>query len=92
MRGQWSNKRDANEPEIVAQLKGHGFSVVYLNKPVDLLIGKGGKTWIAEVKMEGKPLNANQQKFYSTWRGNHLVLRSTQDADDFAAEIAKETK
>ncbi len=91
MRGQWSNRRDANEPEIVAQLRDHGFSVVHLNKPVDLLIGKGGKTWIAEVKSEDGEFTKPQAKFYSTWRGNHLVLRSTMDADDFAAQIAKET-
>jgi hypothetical protein len=90
-RGQWKNKRDANEPEIVATLRAHGFCVIHLDQPVDLLIGKGGKTWVAEVKTPKGKLTAAQVAFYETWHGNHLVLRSTQDASDFAAHITKET-
>jgi len=87
IRGQHKNKRDANEPEIVEVLRAHGFSVERLDTPVDLLLGKFGQTWIAEVKIEGKALNANQVKFYGGWRGNTTVFRSVQDVADFAREI-----
>jgi hypothetical protein len=83
MRGQWRNKRDANEAEIVQELRAYGFSVEHMDKPVDLLIGKHGQTWIAEVKMEGKKLNSNQVAFFDRWRGNKLILRSIEDVADF---------
>jgi Holliday junction resolvase len=87
VRGQFKNKRDYNEPQIVDALQKHGFSVYRLDQPVDLVIGKGGRTWLAEVKMEGKQLNANQRKFYEAWRGNKLVLRSIEDVAEFAANV-----
>ena len=86
-RGRYKSARDANEPEIVATLEAHGFTVERLDKPVDLVFGKHGQTWIAEVKMEGKPLNANQTAFYERWRGNKAVFRSTEDVRDFARDV-----
>jgi hypothetical protein len=83
MRGQWRNKRDANEPEIVAELCAYGFSVVHLDQPVDLLIGKHGRTWIAEVKIEGGKLNQKQAAFFEEWRGNKTILRSVEDVAEF---------
>lgn len=86
-RGRYRNKRDANEPDIVAALQKHGFTVERLDKPVDLVIGKHGQTWIAEVKIEGEQLNANQVEFFANWRGNKLVLRSVEDVADFARAV-----
>lgn len=91
MSGRYANKRDANEGEIVAELRARGFSVSHMDKPVDLLIGKHGQTYIAEVKVEGGKLTKAQIEFYELWRGNHLILRSTQDVADWAAQIEKET-
>jgi len=88
-RGRYKSARDGNEPEIVAALEAHGFTVERLDKPVDLLFGKYGRTWIAEVKMEGKPLNANQAEFFETWRGNRTVFRSTEDVHDFAWKVGE---
>lgn len=89
-RGQHRNKRDANEPEIVSALEAHGFTVCRMDTPVDLLIGKHGRTWIAEVKQEGKRLNSNQEEFFAGWRGNKEVMRSVQDVQDFARDVATE--
>lgn len=91
MRGQWKNKRDTNEAEVVETLRAHGFCVIHMDKPVDLLIGKGGRTWVAEVKMPKGNLTKPQQRFYDEWRGNKLILRTTKDADDFAAQIKEKT-
>lgn len=87
MRGQWANKRDANEPDIVAELRARGYSVTTMDLPVDLLIGKWGRTWIAEVKVEGNPLTTPQERFFETWRGNKMILRSPQDVVDFDAYV-----
>ena len=92
MSGRYANKRDLNEPDIVAELRARGFSVTHMDKPVDLLIGKHGQTWCAEVKMEGGKLTKAQVDFYDTWRGNQLVLRSIKDAAEWAAQVEKETR
>lgn len=88
-RGKYANKRDANEAEIVAALRAYGYSVVHMDQPVDLLIGKHGKTWVAEVKMEGKKLNKTQAAFKDEWRGNFTVFRSVEDVAEFHEENAR---
>ena len=64
-------KRDANEPEIIAFLKAAGASVERLSTKglPDLLIGYRQKTYLVEVKGEGKKLNANQVDFVAGWKG-----------------------
>lgn len=87
MSGRYANRRDANEKDIVAELEARGFSVERMDKPVDLLIGKHGQTWIAEVKMPKGKLRPGQVKFYERWRGNELILRSVEDAAEWAASV-----
>ena len=86
-------KRDISEPEIVTTLKGCGFTVFRLDQPVDLLVGFRGKTYLVECKTGekgyAKSLNDNQREFADGWRGSGvIVLRSAQDAMDWAVEIA----
>ena len=86
-------KRDAAEPEIVTALKQCGFSVYRLNTPVDLLVGFRRKTHLVEVKSGStgyaKALNENQKEFADEWRGGEVViLRSAQDAIDWAVSVA----
>jgi len=92
MSGRYANKRDANEKEIKDELEARGFSVTTMDRPVDLLIGKRDRTWIAEVKGKKGKLTKAQVEFYATWRGNKLILRSIQDAAEWAAQIEKETQ
>lgn len=87
IRGQYKNKRDSNEPEIVEALEGYGFTVVRMDAPVDLAIGKRGITWLAEVKTEGGKFTEAQMRFFENWRGNHLVLRTIQDVTEWVKEI-----
>lgn len=89
-------KRDNSEPEIVTALTQCGFSVYRLDRPVDLLLGFRGRTWIAECKTGtkgyAKRLNDNQQSFSDAWRGSKVVvLTSAQDAIDFAVQVSVET-
>lgn len=86
-------KRDAAEPEIVSSLIQCGFSVYRLNTPVDLLAGFRGENFLIEVKSGSKgyakKLNQNQKDFVDGWRGGEVViLRSAQDAIDFAVSVA----
>ena len=91
-RGQYRNKRDANEPAIVEALRAAGLSVVSMDTPADLLIGYGGCTYIAEIKAAKGKLTKSQAAFYVTWQGNVTVLRSVDDALAFAKEVRAEKR
>lgn len=89
----YAKKRDASEPEIVSALLQCGFSVERLDRPVDLLVGFRGRTFVVECKVDGKKLNKNQSDFVAGWRGSEVViLRSAQEAIDWACQVAVETE
>jgi len=73
-------KRDANEPEIVDALRAIGCSVEYLSKPLDLLVGYRGVTFLIEVKGEKGTLTKDQKEFLPTWRGQLAVVRTSDQA------------
>ena len=88
MRGQYANKRDANEPEIVAVLEAYGLSVERVDKPLDLIVGFMGKTYLCEVKNGPKAkLTKFQEAFFGRWRGHATVLTSVEDAEQFARAV-----
>lgn len=69
-----AKRRDANEPEIVEALLKLGAVVQRLDKPVDLLVGWHGATWLFEVKDGRKipahrPLTDAEAEFLDRWRG-----------------------
>lgn len=79
------NKRDANEAEIVEYLRAAGFGVILQHDPVDLLVWRGARSWLVEIKAEGRQLNAKQQRLRDRGVPFH-VLRSVEDAQEWAAE------
>lgn len=75
-------KRDANELEIVQGLEAHpDVTVVPLDKPVDLLVGYAGRTFLIEVKNpDGKDkLEPDQVEFLEWWRGAPVSVVRTLD-------------
>lgn len=85
MRGQYANKRDRNEAEIVAILRAHGFTVALMDTPVDLLIGRSGKTYIAEVKDGPKAKYTKaQREFLGLWRGQFVRFDSVESVEAWA--------
>lgn len=72
---------DANQPEIVAVLKAHGFSVFHAHQLgkgfPDLVTGRHKKTWLVEVKTEKGALTDDQKKFQELWRGAPIVYLSS---------------
>lgn len=73
---QYAAKRDANEAEIVQQLRGiPGLSVYRLSARgiPDLLIGYRGVTYLAEVKQPGKKWTADQVAFIEAWAGSPVI-------------------
>jgi hypothetical protein len=75
-------KTDSNQAAIVKALKSIGVSVVYIKKPVDLLICHKGETALMEVKNpDGKDqLTRDQIEFLARWPGKVHVVRTVDEA------------
>lgn len=74
----FANKRDANEPGIIAALEALGCMVYRLDKPVDLLVLHRGTVHLCEVKTRKGRLTADQRQFSESWPIR--VLRTVEDA------------
>jgi hypothetical protein len=78
-------RRDANEPEIIAALRKAHCSVVQLDHPCDLLVGRAGVNVLMEIKdPDKKPserrLTETEVEFHGTWRGQVCVVETVEDA------------
>lgn len=79
-------KADRNQPEIVAALKAAGCDVMFIGKPVDLLVSRAGINFLLEVKMprgkgeRGGKLTPEQEEFFANWRGQKAVVRTAEEA------------
>ena len=78
-------RRDANETEIVQDLRKIGCSVFYLDNPVDLLVGHHGKNFLMEIKDPSNPpsrrkLSDSQQEFFLMWRGQVHKIETFDEA------------
>lgn len=81
-------KRDLNEPEIVGVFRAHGISVAIADKPVDLILGYGGATFLVEVKNGPKaPLTKSQIDFFRDWKGQAVIVENVEQAQAFAKAI-----
>lgn len=81
-------KRDANEGEIVAAFERMGLCVERADKPLDLLVGFQGQTFLVEVKNGPKaPLTDAQKAFFAKWRGQAAIISSMDEALEFAAAV-----
>jgi len=83
-RGQYKNKRDTNETEIFAQLRAYGLSVYSLDRPADAIVGYLGKTYLVEIKGAKGKLTGPQETFLETWKGDFTILRTVEQAAEFA--------
>ena len=81
-------KRDANEAELFAILRGHGLDVEATDKPLDAIVGYGGKTYLVEIKDGPKArMRPFQEAFFGRWRGHATILRSVDDAEQFSRAV-----
>lgn len=88
-------KVDRNQAEIVEIFERYGFSVQRAQAMgsgfPDLILGYGGRNYLVEVKdWQKKPserkLNALQQAWHSTWRGQVCVVETAIEAIKLAEE------
>lgn len=79
----YAKKRDSNEAEIVTALEAAGAQVERLDRPVDLLVGFSGQTFLMEVKDPAgrNRLQPGQAQFIRDWSGGPVVVvRSIEEA------------
>jgi len=86
-RGQHKNKRDANEPDLFSELRAYGLSVEPMDKPADALVGYLGRTYLVEVKTPKGKLTGAQEDFLETWKGDFHIIRTIEDASNFARAV-----
>lgn len=85
-------RTDENQAEIVRALRGIGCSVQDLSAVgkgcPDLLVGRGGRNWLMEVKrpagprggMRDRGLTPDQVKWHDAWSGHVCVVTTAEDA------------
>lgn len=76
---------DANQSAIVEALRRGGCYVWPLKLPVDLLVGKGGKTVLVEVKTKSGKYTQLQSDFMAAWPGGAVAtIRDVEGAEALA--------
>ena len=78
---------DANQKEIVTELRKRGFSVLHthqLKGCFDILVGVGGRNFAFEIKDPSKPKSARkltdgEQLFFDQWQGQVNVALTVED-------------
>jgi len=76
-------QRDANEPEIIAAYEAVGATVD--QNPIgegrtDLDVGFRGVNYKVEVKTSKGKLNAKQEEWHKSWRGQKAIVRNVKEA------------
>lgn len=90
---------DANQPAIVAALRGIGASVLHLHtlpNCFDILVGYRKRSFLMEIKDPSQPpskrqLTEGEAQFRAQWRGSEYHIVHTPD-EAIAIVTAPETK
>ena len=76
-------KVDSNQPQIIADLKKIGVSVLNLSRVgggcPDILVGWQGKNILIEIKTAKGDLNDLQIEFFEQWKGQKFVCKSINE-------------
>lgn len=77
-------RTDANQKEIAKVLRGAGCTVVSLHRVgdgcPDLLVGRCGRNYLLEIKVDGRGLNDRQKDWHRTWGGQRAVVTTPEGA------------
>jgi len=82
--------RDHNEPEIIAALETIGCTVYRIDVLGDLLVGRGAKNVILEVKQPGKENRKDQEQQRAereAWKGQIAVVSTVMEAIDVVTKV-----
>ena len=90
IRGQYKNKRDANETEVLDMLRAWGIQVEPLDTPFDALCSYAGNFYAVEVKNGPKaPLTPAQERYIARCKAEVHIIRSVEDAEALGRGIVK---
>lgn len=82
--GKYYGKPDSNQQDIISALREAGATVIIVSRVphfVDLVVGYKGRTYLLEVKEEGKNLRPEQKEFFDSWNGGIMAMvRTVQEA------------
>jgi hypothetical protein len=76
-------RRDANERSIIETLEARGFAVAQVSGAgvPDLIVGKGDRLWLVEVKQPKGTFKPAQNLWRAKWTGPApITLRSVDEA------------
>ena len=82
--------RDGNEQEIVEALEAIGCTVERLDTLGDLLVGRGAKNIVLEVKVPGRANRkdqADQRKKRESWKGQITVVENPMQAIEVVTRL-----
>ena len=71
---------DATQTQIVSALKAAGYVVEVIGKPLDLLVGTGGRFMFIECKVPGGKPTQFQRGFFERWAGYPVSLVDSPEA------------
>ncbi len=80
----WASRVDANQAEIVECLRAipgcevRSMAAMGAGFP-DIAVGFHNRNWFFEIKMPGKKLNDDQQKFFKAWTGQVQKVETVQE-------------
>lgn len=75
------HRKDNNKSEIVAAMRKRGYQVYIIERPLDLLVTDGRRTFLVEVKANHKSeLTPAQVQFWDEWRGEKHRVTNVQEA------------
>jgi hypothetical protein len=83
-------RRDANEQSIVDAFTALGWSVQRISAKgaPDLLVGKGNRLLLVEVKAKAGKLTPDQRTWFSAWRGPlPVIVRSAEHVVELAEAL-----
>ena len=79
-----AKRTDANQAQIVAELRQAGCSVQDIHTVgsgcPDILVGYARHTWCFEIKSDGGKLTPDEADWALKWAGQYAVIHSAEDA------------
>ena len=86
--GRWeTHQSDGNARALRAYLEAHGAQVDIIQRPLDWLVHKHGRTAVVEVKTLKGQLRPAQRLYLSLCRGCTAVIRTEADCDALLRQL-----
>ena len=74
------HRKDNNREEIVAAMRKRGYQVEIIERPLDLLVTDGKRTFLVEVKAPKGTYTPAQKDFIKLWRGEMYAVTNIEEA------------